>query len=179
MRDLAIRSMPTRRRFAWLSVTGVVYYVGIVAALHVLEPDLNPIETFISDYVNGRHPWLATSTFAALALLLGAINFALKPTLPPGRLNSVGRNFLWAGVLGVIGAGIFPADPGDAPETVNGILHIVASLVAFPSLGVGLVCLSIAAARVAEWKVHGRLMLILAFLFVATFLVLPGLAWVS
>ena len=109
----------TPQRFAWVSVAGVVYYVGAVAALHVLDPGFSPIENFISDYVNGQYPRLTTSTFIATALLLGTINLALKPTLPTRRLTKVGRWFLWASVLGVIGAGVFPAESG-APHNQVG-----------------------------------------------------------
>ncbi len=143
--------------FARLSLFSIGYYVIAVAALHVLEPTYDPTSTFISDYVNGQYPLLTAATFVALAVALAGLAMVVRARLSRTRLATIGRGFLWVGVGGVLAAGLFPA-----------------GLVAFPALSVALVSLSRVASRIAVWQLVSTRLLVVAILFVVTFVAIMG-----
>ena len=64
------------RVLAFLAIVGVAIYLLILAALHFLRPDVNPVTEPISTYGSGAYAFLFTagtlgSAVAALALTLG------------------------------------------------------------------------------------------------------------
>ncbi len=145
---------------AWVVLAGIAYYVLVVAALHLLEPELDPLTTPISSYVKGRYPALATTTFFAFATLLTALGLGLRRTLPPRRMGRVGVGLIWVGAVGVAIAGIFPGPP----------MHAVGGAMAFPPLCVAVLILSYKFRRVPRWKDLGWLPAALGLLAVALFL---------
>lgn len=160
------------RMWSWISIGGALYYAASVLALHALEPQMSPAESFISDYVIAR-PWLTTTTFLGLAVALGALAVTLKGRLS-GRGAKIGTVALWVATVGVLAAGAFPADGVDPPETLVGTLHVVAGLVAFPAMCVAVIGLSASVRRDDQWKDLGLVVTVLGILVVATFLATMG-----
>ncbi len=113
---------------------GVLGFAVAVAALHSVQPELDPMRDAISCYVHGRGGWLLS---VGLLALDGA-SFALLPMLR-GR----GARF-WFGLwcFGVLLGTVFPADPPGSwnrPSTVSGAVHGIAALAAFAGLTVAAV----------------------------------------
>jgi drug/metabolite transporter (DMT)-like permease len=97
---------------------GAVAFLLILAALHVLKPQLDPSWRLISEYAIGRHGWLMTLAFVSLSVSCFALHFALG--LSPGSvaLAVVG--------LGPLGSALFVGDPTATPwksQTSLGRLH--------------------------------------------------------
>lgn len=142
----------TAQRLAFVALAGVAYYVLAVVVLAILHPDMNPLERSISEYQKGRYPFLAATTFFALATAVAALNLGLRKVLTRSWVRTLGLALIWTAVAGIVIAGVFP----DAP------MHAVAFLMTFPSLSVAAVVLSLALARADGWEKFGVPLLILA-----------------
>ena len=73
-------SLPTRKQvasIATVALVGIAYFVVIIVALHVLRPDLNPIQRPTSEYAVGPYGWLMTSAFFSMSVASWALVFGL------------------------------------------------------------------------------------------------------
>lgn len=110
---------------AKVSLLANAVFVGLLAALHGLKPELDPSWRFISEYAIGKFGWLMQVAFLALAVANLAMWSAIRDCLRtvPGR---VGSGMYLLGTLGLVLAAIFVTDPINAlPEsrTTSGNLH--------------------------------------------------------
>jgi hypothetical protein len=103
---------------AHFSLLGVLCSVGLVAALHVLRPDLDPARRFVSDYAVGPYHVLMDLAFSACALGILALVFCLYY-----EVSAEGRSWLGLVLLAVSGLCIsISACFHDAPQTSPAIL---------------------------------------------------------
>jgi hypothetical protein len=115
---------PTAAR---LSLAGAATFVVLLAALHVVKPEIDPSWRFISEYALGDYGWVMVLAFFSLALSYVALFVALRSdarTLA-GRL---GLALLLVSAAGLTIAGIFTTDPVTASKdaiTARGKLHNV------------------------------------------------------
>lgn len=96
--------------------------VGLIAILHVLEPEYDPSWRMISEYSLGRYGWVMRLAFVGMAVGLAAACVALWPF---GGVLTVG---LAAVALGALGAAFIDADPIMTPRagaTAAGRVHTV------------------------------------------------------
>ncbi|MGZ8690758.1 MAG: DUF998 domain-containing protein [Aeromicrobium sp.] len=90
-------------------VTGAMT-VGLIAILHVLEPEYDPSWRMISEYSLGRYGWVMRLAFVTMAIGLAATCVALWPF---GGAWTIG---LAAVALGALGAAFIDADPIMTPR---------------------------------------------------------------
>lgn len=85
---------------AWarLAVAGAVLHAALFGLLHVLEPELSPLGSIISDYTATSSGWLATVAFLVFAAIWGSLSLALSSVSSERRLVLVGR-----GLFGLAG----------------------------------------------------------------------------
>jgi Protein of unknown function (DUF998) len=110
-----------------IGIAASVSFVVLLAALHVIQRDLDPTWRFVSEYALGTGGFLMAVAFLALAIAsvsVGALYWGQARTLI-GRIGVV-----LAGIsgLGMLIAAICPTDPiNTAPDdaTLNGTLHMV------------------------------------------------------
>jgi len=129
---------------------GAALFLAVLAALHVLRPDLGIASAMVSDYANGRYGgW-----FTAALVGHGAGNVALAAglgiRLAPSRLGRLGSIVLGVAATGVLAAAVFPTDPEGAPRTTTGAIHGAVATGSFPLEVVALLLLAWALARTAE-----------------------------
>jgi hypothetical protein len=108
--------------------------VAAMAALHVVEPVLDPLQEPVSFYIWGRHGWLLPLALAAFGVAL----FGLA-RVPAGSRSVWPRRMtrLIGGAMLV--AAVVPSDrwfPWEHAPTVSGVVHAVAAMVA-PALLLG------------------------------------------
>ena len=84
---------------------------GLIAILHVLEPEYDPSWRMISEYSLGRYGWVNRLAFVTMAISPAATCVALWPF---GGAWSIG---LAAVALGALGAAFIDADPIMTPRT--------------------------------------------------------------
>ncbi|HUR57247.1 MAG TPA: DUF998 domain-containing protein [Opitutaceae bacterium] len=119
----AVTGMP---RWAVLGPLGIA--LTAMAALHVVQSELDPIAQPVSFYVWGRHGWL-------LPVALGAFGVAL---LALARARADARTSRPIRILALAGAtllltAIIPADrwfPWERPPTISGLIHAAAAMLA-------------------------------------------------
>ncbi|MEV5898032.1 DUF998 domain-containing protein [Nonomuraea fuscirosea] len=121
-------------KLAEAGIAGILVFVGLIATLHVIDPDRDPIGTTVSEYVLGPYGWLLS--FAALAFGLGvlALTTATAAILPSPRPRT-GLTLLTLAGLGMVVVGAFPTDPIDPTDprfvTTSGVIHAAAGILAF------------------------------------------------
>lgn len=118
--------------------------------LHVLSPEFAPSWRMVSEYANGRAPWLLTMVFMSWAISSVALVVALRP-LSATMLGRTGLLFLTLGGVGQTMGALFD---------INHALHGPAAMIGIPSMCVAAVLLTRALARCPgieappRWSAH-------------------------
>ena len=141
---------------AWLAPAATIAIGATMASLaallllHLLSPEFAPSWRMVSEYANGRYPWLLTLMFAGWAVSSFALLAALWP-LSGTTLGKVGLVLLaLAGVGQTMGA-LFD---------INHKLHGPAAMIGIPSLCLAAVLVTMALSRRADvgappvWSAH-------------------------
>lgn len=119
-------------------------YVGVVLVQAVIRPGFDLARDDASLLSNGSLGWIQIANFLVTGLMVIACAVGIRRALVGGRGPSWGPSLIALYGIGLIGAGIFVADPmngfpAGAPTgrpdliSLHGILHIVAA-------GVGFLC---------------------------------------
>lgn len=117
----------------------VVMYVAFV----FIQPELNPLQRFGSEYVVGTAGWLMKIAFFCLAAALIALVLAMALGLDPETRSPTGMILFTVGALGILFAGIFDTDLQVRTATGWGeasavskehVAHFVSGVIAFMSL---------------------------------------------
>ncbi len=101
-------------------VAGCSAFAAIMASLHVLRPDLPPLERGMSRYAGGDTLALATVAFLALAGAWVALANQLRTT-PDARIS------LSVAVVGLAGVAATPIG-GPSPHTILLLVHTIGGL---------------------------------------------------
>ena len=147
------------------------YFVIVLIVLHILEPEFDPRFRFMSEYALGDYGWLMTTTFFALGLAPFLTAIGLQNVYESSRSIRIGLGLLVVAAIFMWLAGIFR----------DSIPHLLAGVVAFPSMVMAVLLLSWTFRRAAGWQTIywlavfvGLAMLAMLFLMVAD-LGMPGL----
>ncbi len=125
------------------AIAGAVAWVAIIGLLHLLRPDLEPGDAYISNYARGDWAWLMRLAFFLNAAGWAAAGEGLRRTVP-GRAGIALAVLAWLGALGLVVAGVFRADPLGSPTvSVEGWLH---------SRGAGLAFITLIAVGLVGWR---------------------------
>jgi hypothetical protein len=155
---------------ATVAMVGALCFAAIVAALHVIRPDLNPISRPTSAYAVGPNSFLMTSAFFSMSLASFALVVALYQTLSPSARSRFGLGLLALWSTGVFIAMIFPMDARGAPQTLSGMIHQTAGPLTFLCLSTGMVLVSWRLKRDNNWRSLYPTALTLSWVMLAAFL---------
>jgi hypothetical protein len=139
------------------------FTVGLIAILHVLEPEYDPSWRMISEYSLGRHGWVMRLAFVTMAMGLSATCVALCPF---GGAWTIG---LAAVALGALGAAFIDADPIMTPRadaTPVGRAHTVLGVVLLAGFPPAALVAGVGVAPALGWT-----------LVIASIVPLAGLVW--
>ena len=137
---------------AYVTIFSVIYFVVVIALMHVLRTDNDPGYRFLSEYVVGPYGELMRSTFFALSVGTLAMSYGLwgsvssRLRFAPGLLLLV----VWAGAVFL--AGIYTADLQGSPSTESGQMHARMSMIGFPCLTLALPLISILFRWEEKWR---------------------------
>jgi hypothetical protein len=170
----ASAAAPMPRAAARIAFAGGLLSLVLLAALHVLKPDLDPSWHVISEYAVGKHGWVMALCFLSLAIGSASLFVVLLPQVRTigGR---IGLAFLSAAAVGLAMAAIFPMDPITvAPEdaTASGRMHGVAGMIGVPGMVVAAVVLSYALRNKPLWAPYRLPLLALGHLTWVSFVLL-------
>jgi hypothetical protein len=138
---------------AKVAVASSSLFLAVLAALHVVRPDLEPSTHMISEYAVGPAGWLMGVAFFALAGGFAALVFALAPfaTRPFGRVGLVVLSFA---ALGALLGGVFPVDPASTPDhqSTRNMMHGIAFAIGVPSTLLAVTLLTVRLWRHPLWR---------------------------
>ena len=135
----------TRSLLGYGVLAGPVYVITVVAQALLLRPGFDLAHDDASLLSNGSLGWIQSANFVVTGLMVIACAVGVRHALGGGRGATWGPALLALYGVGLIGAGIFVADPmnGFPPGTAagrpivisaHGILHIVAAAIGFLGL---------------------------------------------
>jgi len=152
----------TSSPLAWVAAATGLFYLLVLAVLHVLRTDVDPSTDPVSDFAVGDYGTL--EVFATLAVGVGALALTAAIYRTPRR-SMVGLVLLTVFGLAKVVQAFFPIDVG-GETTSSGTVHDVLGNVAFFVLPVAAVLLS---------RSRGRIEMVIAVLLaVATVAVLAS-----
>jgi hypothetical protein len=169
-------SLPT----GWLAyacLMGNGCFAAAVLVLHLLQPELSPLNYAVSYYVYGAQGWLFTAGLLAwgigsAALLLGlARTVRIHIRMPAGNAGLLGLA-VWS--AGVLTTGLFRADPPgqwDKPPSAAGLIHENAARVSFIALPIAALLLSYGLRRAPEWRRTAGVMYLFAAMIIVSLIV--------
>ena len=146
--------------------------IGLVllAALHVLRPDLEPSWHVISEYAVGAHGWVMALSFFSLAVGCAGVLIVLVPRIK-SVFGRIGLVFMLAAAVGLAMATVFPMDPITvSPEnaTFTGKMHGVAAMIGNPGFMIGALLLSLTLRRNPDWaQVRSLLLAMTALIWIS------------
>jgi len=152
-----------------LIATGLVaYWLAVVVSLHFLEPEFDPIKVPISVYVLGTYGvWMTTSFFVAAAIWF-LLAFGLARVLPSNVWTKAGVVLLCIAACAEVVLGFSPTQwPLTPPLTQQTVIHLIGALVAFNSIAVGAISLSVSFRRTPRWRPVSTATLIVSLLLLA------------
>jgi hypothetical protein len=158
---------------AAVALAGLAWFVTMVAALHVLRADLDPVRLPTSAYAVGPFGFLMTTAFLSLSLALWALVLGLDRGLPAPARSRVGLMLMGVAAVGVLIAMSFPLDAQGAPPTTAGRIHAAAGPLTFLSLTAGIVLVSRRFRHDAAWQTLHRPAQVLAGLLLVAFFGVP------
>jgi len=120
------------RLLAICGVIGPVIYAIVVLTLGLLRPGYNPVTQSMSEFGEVGAPnaiVMNAAGFILLGLLMIAFTFGLHRGISKGKGSKIGPALLAVTGVGLVGAGIFPCDPGCVDESLIGIVHSIFSTI--------------------------------------------------
>jgi hypothetical membrane protein len=135
------------------------YYAIVLIILHILEPEFDPRFRFISEYALGDYGWLMTTIFFVLGSAPFVTAIGLQPACQSSRSTRIGLGLLVVAAMFIWLAGIFR----------DSIPHLLASVVAFPSMVMAVLLLSWTFRRATGWQTIYRVTLLIALGMLALF----------
>jgi hypothetical protein len=114
---------------AYLALAATAVSGAALLLLHGLSPEFAPSWRMVSEYANGRFPWLLTVVFAGWAISSFALAAAMWP-VSATTLGTIGLLFLLLAGVGQTMGGLFD---------INHLRHGPAAMIGIPSLCVAAV----------------------------------------
>lgn len=119
------------RRLATIATAGFALMVLILIAFHFIQPELNPLKRFGSEYAVGRLGWLMNIAFFCFAGGLLSLAFAFNLALNTQNRSLAGVILFVLAAIGIFGSGLFNTHLQGEQPTRAGIMHALAGFLAF------------------------------------------------
>ncbi len=129
----------TQRLLSICGIIAPILYTIVVITLGLLRPGYNHVTQFMSELgeTGGSNAIIMnTAGFALLGILMIAFAFGLHRGISEGKGSKIGPALIAISGVAVVGAGIFPCDPGCVNESFTGMMHSVSATI--PGVGMAL-----------------------------------------
>jgi hypothetical protein len=170
--------MPTTRRMGRIGAVGNLSFAAIAVAMHLLQPEKNPLDTLASQYANGRLGWLMVLGFVVAGIGTLAVTEGLRRTLAPGRWTTASVALMAAAGIGLVGTGAFlediPLADGTVSYTFSGQMHGLFSVVMFVSLIAAAFAVAVVFARDPRWADFASTTRLFAWAILALYVISTG-----
>lgn len=135
---------------AVVALAAIAISLAALVLLHLLSPEYAWSWRMVSEYANGRYPWLLAIVFFSWAVSSFTLSWSLVP-LSASTLGKVGLAFLFLAGIGQVMGGAFD---------INHKLHGPAAMIGIPSLCIAAVLVTMAMMRRTDiaappvWSAH-------------------------
>ena len=123
----------------------------MIAVLHVLRTDLDPVRRRLSEYAVGRFGWVMTAAFVVFGIGLCALARAVRSADATTPSMRVLRALLGVSGVGMIVSGIFETQIGPDSVAWREVVHSQASALAFMALIVAALLTATVARNAMVW----------------------------
>lgn len=169
------RQRPTLSRakpLARFTLAGVALYVAIDVLLAFLRPGYSLVYNAESDYGRGPWYWVMDINFLLRCALSLAIASALYQVVRRDDRITAGLALLvtWAVCSGLLA--FFADDPEGTPQHGSGIVHLILAFIAFTSVTIGLILISVSLISDPAWRPAARVLLAISVGGALTYLLL-------
>jgi len=168
------------RRLATLAGTvGPVLFFVVLLVEGAVRPGYRPLRDTISELSLGPRGWIQTANFLVFGILFMVFARGVKASLDDSRAARLGGTLLSVMGLGVIGCGLFRAEPWPPSSmSVTGVLHLLCAMVlVFALLPVATGVMVRAFAADVRWRSLGPATRLTSFVTLA--LLVGGIALMS
>ena len=162
-----VRPLPTTSvAAARLAYRASVAFLVLLAALHLLKPELDPSWRFVSEYSIGRHGWVMVLAFLCLATSCTGLFVAIRSHIHT-TAGKVGLGLLLLVAAALAAGGVFVMDPITASKdelTLHGNVHGFAAMIGIPSLPFAALLISHSLLHNTAWTSERRALRVTAHL---------------
>jgi hypothetical protein len=124
----------TPRRWSRAATAAFLASAVMIAVLHVLRSDLDPVRRRLSEYAVGQFGWLMTAAFVVFGVGLCALGRGVRATGATAPSMRVLHALLAVAGVGMILSGIFETQIGPGSVAWREVIHSQASASAFMAL---------------------------------------------
>ena len=124
---------------------------GMVAVLHALRSDLDPVRRRLSEYAVGQSGWLMTAAFVVFGLGLCALSRGVRSAGAMAPSMRLLEALLGIAGVGMIVSGAFETQVGPSAVEWQEVVHSQASALAFMALIAAALLSATAARDVLAW----------------------------
>jgi hypothetical membrane protein len=129
----------------------VLYYVVVVALLHFLEPETDPVANPLSAYVRSDSGALMTTTYFALAVALIGTVVGLRRLLRRAAVSAIGFILFSVAAVAAATAGVFPSEPPPR-QTLSGMIHAVSGIIFPLAIAVAVILITLSVRKDVRWR---------------------------
>jgi hypothetical membrane protein len=143
-----------RRLAAFAGTVGPALFFGVLLVEGAVRRDYRPLHDTISELSLGPRGWIQTANFLIFGILFIIFARGAKANVRDSRAARLGGTLLSAIGVGVLGCGLFRAEPWP-PSSMSptGLLHLVCAMVlVFALLPVATAVMTRAFAADARWR---------------------------
>lgn len=130
------------RRWSSIAIAGVSVFIVVIIVLHVIHPEFDPSQRFMSEYAIGEYGWLLNIAFLGNLIGSFALTLAVYHAYPPPL-----RSWTCIVCLGIVTISVltnfFPTDLHGKAMTVTGHIHNIGAFVGTLAILVVMLVLSL------------------------------------
>jgi len=134
------------------ALAAALLFLVLLAALLLLQPEIDPAWRFISEHALGRHGWMMSVAFLSMAVSGVATAITLWPQVRLG--GRIGIGLLMIGAVGLTLAGIFTTDPITTPmeaQSTSSQLHGLGAVLG-DGIAIGAIFITGSLLRNQSWR---------------------------
>ncbi len=144
-------SRPSAHQYARVAIAGTLFFfVVMYVAFLVIQPELNPLYRFGSEYSVGRGGWLMKMAFFCWSASVFALAIAMAKGLDGETRSPIGIALFMIASIGIFAAGVFDTDlmvlnenppprwvgtPASSEQRVHAMAGLVAFFAMMPGMG--------------------------------------------
>ncbi len=127
-------------------------FIALLALLHVLRADLNPVMHFVSEYAVGDYGFLMIIALLAMGVASIALVAVLRNSVRNEAQSRTGLILIGIWGVGMVPLAVFPIGVGETVDSTADVIHRLTALVTFLAVSICVLLVSRAFHGNVEWR---------------------------